>query len=96
MPYTIACHHHADGHRGRDPRAWGTWQEAAQAICDHVEAMAARACPPLEGEEVRYVLRIAAQAADTGIAELPGLVTFEVADTVDAPPLTGDPGLGTG
>jgi hypothetical protein len=42
------------------------------------------------------VLRIAAQAADTGIAELPGLVTFEVADTVDAPPLTGDPGLGTG
>jgi hypothetical protein len=31
------------------------------------------------------VLRIAAEAADTGIAVLPGLVTFEVADIAAGP-----------
>lgn len=85
MPYTVACHHHADDHTGRHPGEWEAWQDAAQEICDLIESLAERACPPLNGREALYVLKVASDATRTGVAVLPGLVTYRVIDVTDAP-----------
>src|ERR1700737_4876800 len=70
---------------GRHPDEWNDWEDAAQEICDIVENLAKRARPPLNSREALYVLKVASQAAQTGVAVLPGLATYQVVDVADAP-----------
>jgi hypothetical protein len=93
MAYTIICHHHLSKHAGRHPQQWEDWQDAAQEICDIVEGLAKRVKPSLNSRETLYALAVASQATRSGVAILPGLVTYQVIDVADAPS-NHEPGLG--
>lgn len=86
MPYTIICRHHRSGHNGRHPQQWETWGDAARELADVVEGLTARLASSLNDAEKSYVRMLVDKAARFGVAVLPGLVTYRVADVADAPP----------
>ena len=85
MAYTITCHHHVTGRQSRHRQEWESWDEAAQEIRGFVERLTRQSDPSLESPDAIHFLKVAADAVTTGVAELPGIVTYRVVDVADAP-----------